>query len=284
MMDILRLGIMFGLLAVLIVLISQFLHWRTETSRVLARALRRDLNGEPDAQIIDVQGQRAAGLSIEQQTLAVLWEKGRSGLIFPFEEIEGAELIVDSKVIGRVQKGETRRVLDETHASARDVILRFIFDDPRWPEFEIHLYDETLQAQRPDLSADRAVRIGRRWLSQIDALLRRALKLDQKRKDEARAKAEQALMAQRAEQAAREQKEAETKHQAKLAKAQKDKDDQDQSLDLPLPLKDPALVAGDSGHLAPHDVDPIESPHSPSPHEGDPGDQDLPKRFRPQAP
>jgi hypothetical protein len=154
-------------------LIASGLMWWFETSRRLGRALHASLGKTPDAVVFDLDGKKAAGLDFTAGDLAVLWETGGKGLVFSFDEIEGAELIVDERVVARAQKGEPRRVLNETHANAGRVILRLMFDDVEMPEFEISLFGEISQNPVHAKTAADAVRLGRKWLSHVDAVIKR---------------------------------------------------------------------------------------------------------------
>jgi hypothetical protein len=50
------------------------------------------------------------------------------------------------------------------------VVLRLLFSDARNPEFELSLWNATLAVQTG--SPAEAMRLGRRWLSHLDALLK----------------------------------------------------------------------------------------------------------------
>ena len=49
-------------------------------------------------------------------------------------------------------------------------MLRLLFGDARHPEFELALWDATLPVQTS--SPGEALRLGRRWLSHLEALLK----------------------------------------------------------------------------------------------------------------
>jgi hypothetical protein len=154
-------------------LIASGLMWWFEATRRLTRAVTSSLGKAPDAIVYDVGGKKAAGLDFTAGDLAVMWNTGGQGLVFAFDEIEGAELIVDERVVARAQKGEARRVLNETHTQASRVTLRLMFDDVQTPEFEVTLFgDVSHNAVHPKTAAD-AVRLGRKWLSHVDAVIKR---------------------------------------------------------------------------------------------------------------
>ncbi len=154
-------------------LIASGLMWWFEASRRLSRALHSALGKTADAVIFDLNGKKAAGLDFTAGDLAILWDTGAHGLVFAFDEIEGAELIVDERVVARAQRGEPRRLLDENHANASRVILRLMFDHVETPEIEITLYGEISQNPVHAKTAAEAVRLGRKWLSHVDAVIKR---------------------------------------------------------------------------------------------------------------
>ncbi len=154
-------------------LIASGLMWWFEATRRMTRAITSSLGKAPDAIVYDVGGKKAAGLDFTAGDLAVMWNTGGQGLVFAFDEIDGAELIVDERVVARAQKGEARRVLNETHTQASRVTLRLMFEDVQTPEFEVALFgDVSHNPVHPKTAAD-AVRLGRKWLSHVDAVIKR---------------------------------------------------------------------------------------------------------------
>lgn len=154
-------------------LIASGLMWWFEASRRLTRALNNALGKVADAVIFDLDGKKAAGLDFTAGDMAILWDTGAHGLVFGFDEIEGAELIVDERVVARAQRGEPRRLLDENHANASRVILRLMFDHVETPEIEITLYGDVSHNPVHAKTASEAVRLGRKWLSHVDAVIKR---------------------------------------------------------------------------------------------------------------
>ncbi len=173
MADAVRSLVLLALAAAGLTALAAILGWWFETGRRLKRALRRVLDAEPAGELIDRQNGRAAGLDIEASALAVLWDKGGSGLVYGFDEIEGAELIVDGHVAARVARGEQRRQLEALSRDADQVALRLIFDDARFPEFELELWGPRSAFRSGAESPADAVRAGRRWLAHVDTLVRR---------------------------------------------------------------------------------------------------------------
>jgi hypothetical protein len=176
----LRTLVLFALAGAAVSAGAWFVAWRLDPRRRLRRAMRRVIAREPDAEAISATQGRAIGLDLEGAGLVILWDVGASGLVFGFDEIEGAELIVDGEVKASVRRGEPVRALDRLDPLVDSVCLRLMFDTPRWPEFELDL-NETPGA------GEEALREGRRWLAQLGTVLRRA--------DRKRARAEAAAQA-----------------------------------------------------------------------------------------
>ena len=104
-----------------------------------------------------------------------MWDRGGSGLVYGFpDELDGAELIVDGHVAARVARGEAKRPLEALGRDADQVALRLIFADARFPEFELALWGHRSAYGRKDESPADAVRSGRRWLSHVDAVVKRS--------------------------------------------------------------------------------------------------------------
>ena len=101
--------------------------------------------------------------------MAVTWDFGAWCLVYRAEELMGAELIVDGRVVARAQRGEARRYLDDMAGDAERVALRLVFDDPRFPEFELDLFGPGSILR----DAADGIRLGRRWLAHVEAVLRR---------------------------------------------------------------------------------------------------------------
>ncbi|WP_420470768.1 hypothetical protein [Brevundimonas sp. FT23042] len=144
--------------------------WWMEPTRRMRRTLLKSLGVAPEAEALSPAEGRAAGLDFDGGQIAVLWNRGGSGLVYAFEEIEGGEIIVDGHVVARVRRGETRKSLDILAPEAEHVVLRLMFADARHPEFELALWDAAQPVQTG--SPGEALRLGRRWLSHLEALLK----------------------------------------------------------------------------------------------------------------
>ena len=118
-----------------------------EPMRRMKRALLKSLAAAPEAEAYSPAEGRAAGLDFDGAQVSVLWNRGGSGLVYDFHEIEGGEIIVDGHVVARVRRGEARKSLDILAPDAEQVTLRLLFADARHPEFELALWDATLPVQ-----------------------------------------------------------------------------------------------------------------------------------------
>ncbi|WP_312812592.1 hypothetical protein [Brevundimonas sp.] len=160
-----------------------FLSWWMESERRLRRAMKSALTGGPDMHAVAPSEGKAAGLDLDNKQLAVLWNRGAIGLVFDFAEIEGAEVIVDGHVVGRVRRHLGRKDLEILVDDADSVILRLMFRDAHCPEFEVSLWRANWSAPLPDTapagqmvsgprqtgSANEGLRLARRWLAHIQA-------------------------------------------------------------------------------------------------------------------
>lgn len=144
--------------------------WWMEPERRMRRALYKALATPPETEAYSPVEGRAAGLDFDGGQLVVLWANGAQGLAYGFDEIEGGEIIVDGHVLARVRRGEPTKALDVLAPEAEQVVLRLQFADARHPEFELSLWETT--GAGPIGSPAEALRLGRRWLSHLEALLR----------------------------------------------------------------------------------------------------------------
>ena len=163
-----------------------FLSWWMESERRLRRAMKNALMGVPDMHAIAPSEGKAAGLDLAHEQLAILWKHGAIGLVYDFDEVEGAEVIVEGHVVSRVRRHMSRKDLDVLVEDAESVILRLMFNDPHCPEFEISLWRANWSAPQPSTnpagqmvsgprqtgSANEGLRLARRWLAHIEAVLK----------------------------------------------------------------------------------------------------------------
>jgi hypothetical protein len=168
--DALRVVLLIALVAAALTTGALILSWWMEPERRLRRAMLKSLGRSPDTAAVSVGEGRAAGLDFTDGQVVVLWRRGAQGLVYAFDEVEGAEVIVDGHVVARVRRGRERKDLDLMAPDAETVVLRLMFDDARYPEFELALWNAAQAA--PTGSPGEALRLGRRWLSHIEALLK----------------------------------------------------------------------------------------------------------------
>ncbi len=170
MAEALRVVLLVALAAAALTTGALLLAWWMEPVRRMKRALLKSLGAVPEAEALSPAQGRAAGLDFDGAQIAVLWNRGAMGLVYTFEEIEGGEVIVDGHVVSRVRRGEARKSLDVMAPDAEQVVLRLMFADARQPEFELALWDAARPVQTG--SPGEALRLGRRWLSHLEALLK----------------------------------------------------------------------------------------------------------------
>ena len=170
MAEALRVVLLVALAAAALTTGALLLAWWMEPVRRMKRALLKSLGVVPEAEALSPAQGRAAGLDFDGAQIAVLWNRGAMGLVYTFEEIEGGEVIVDGHVVSRVRRGEARKSLDVMAPDAEQVVLRLMFADARHPEFELALWDAARPVQTG--SPGEALRLGRRWLSHLEALLK----------------------------------------------------------------------------------------------------------------
>lgn len=165
-----RVVLLVGLVAALLTTGALGLSWWMEPDRRLRRALAKALGGASEAEAVSVAEGKACALNFGNGQLVVLWGRGARGLAYDFGEVEGGEIIVDGHVVARVRRNEARKSLEVMVPDAEQIVLRLMFDDARHPEFELALWDAAAPA--PTGSPAEAMRLGRRWLSHVEALLK----------------------------------------------------------------------------------------------------------------
>jgi hypothetical protein len=147
--------------------------WWLEPGQRVARRLRLGLAGAPEVLTTAPARGQGAALAIDERKLAVVRGPGDLGLVYDLDELVGAELIFDGAVVARASRGDGRRPLDQVAPSVSRVTLRFVFDDPRDPDFEFELYAPDDALRRDDPGPDAAVLVARRWFARLEAVLRR---------------------------------------------------------------------------------------------------------------
>jgi hypothetical protein len=141
--------------------------------RRILRYLRQALAAEPEGVLIDRGLGRALAFNLAAGRVAVLWDRGRLGLVYRLDQLMGAEMIVDHRVAARVYRDEPGKRLDEIPPSAQKITLRLMFDNPRDPEFELELWPARHGRGYEHPSPADAAQAGRRWLASLEAILRK---------------------------------------------------------------------------------------------------------------
>ena len=174
MTDLVRLLLLVAIAGAAVTMFASWAAWWHDEDRRLRRLVRRSLACEPDAVIVAKGRNAAAGLGLDVGKVVVMWNGGAQALLYPLHALEGAELVIDGAVVGRVYNGEPRRTLDRIDAEAGQVTLRLIFDDPRDPDFDLDLWLPQDQSRRDATGPGPAIQEARSWLARVDAILRRA--------------------------------------------------------------------------------------------------------------
>lgn len=174
MNDLARLLLWIALAGTVVTLLGSAAIWFMDEERRIRRSLKRVLRTGPEALVIARGRGRGAGFCFSTGSMAVAWDNGAWCLVYKIEELVGAELIVDGQVLARAFRGEPRKAMDQVIAAIEKVTLRLVFDDPRFADFQLDLWlpgDDS--GRRPAPSTD-AVNEGARWITRVEAILRRA--------------------------------------------------------------------------------------------------------------
>ena len=167
-----RILLLFALAGCLVTVAGSGAAWWLDEERRLRRYLRKALGAHPESVIVAAGRGRAAGLSVDQGLIAVLWDGGVKGLVYRLPQLVGAELTLDNQVAARAHRGEPRRALDQAPSAAHQVVLRLVFDNPRDPDFELELWPPVDLAKRERATVGEAIAACRRWISGVEAILR----------------------------------------------------------------------------------------------------------------
>ena len=173
MNELARLILTLALAGTLVTFLGSLILWATNEERRIGAALKRVLGGPSEATIIAKGRARGAGLSVTTGLFATAWDKGAWCMVYRLEEVTGAELLIDGEVAARVFRGEARKALDRVPSTAREVTLRLVFDDPRYPDFDLQLWATGDEDRRDAPTAASCAQAANQWLARVEAIVRR---------------------------------------------------------------------------------------------------------------
>lgn len=154
-------------------IVGAVIAWRLDEVRRVRRTLTQGLGVEPQPVLIARGRGAGIGFDLPSGRVCVAWDKGGWRLDYALSELTGVELVVDRSVAARAFRGEARRPLDHLAPPEALLRLRFVFDDPGHPDFDLDLWRPEDEGRRGRLSPDAALREANRWMARMEALLRR---------------------------------------------------------------------------------------------------------------
>ena len=169
-------------LAVLFILYRVY-ESRVEEPRKLEDEIREALAGaKPDVESIEPVRKAAIAISYATNKIVIVREFGKLPTrIYAISDLFGMEVFVDGRIFARVVRAGTAKPLDtgsykaidDISPQVNDVTVRFVFDDPVHPEYQLVLWrpDDALtpRAEGPRAAMARA----QKWFHHIEAILRR---------------------------------------------------------------------------------------------------------------
>lgn len=176
MNDLARLLLWIALAGTVVTLLGSAAIWFMDEERRIRRALKRVLKTAPEALVIARGRGRGAGFCFSKGAMAVAWDSGGWCLLYRIDELVGAELIVDGQVLARAFRGEPRKAMEQVIAAIERVTLRLVFDDPQFADFDLDLWLPGDDAGRRPAPSTEAVNEGARWITRVEAILRRGPK------------------------------------------------------------------------------------------------------------
>lgn len=174
MNDLARLLLWIALAGTVVTLLGSAAIWFMDEERRIRRSLKRVLKTAPEALVIARGRGRGAGFCFSTGSMAVAWDNGGWCLLYRIDELVGAELIVDGQVLARAFQGEPRKAMDQVVAAIEKVTLRLVFDDPQFADFDLDLWLSGDASRRKAAPSTDAVNEGARWITRVEAILRRA--------------------------------------------------------------------------------------------------------------
>lgn len=171
--EVARLLTLLALLGGALTLLGGVCVWRLDETRRIRRTLTQALGAAPQPMLIARGHGVGIGFDLARNLVVVTWDRGGWRLTYRLDELMGVELIVDRQVAARAFRGEPRRALDQLTDAEERVRLRFVFDDPEHPDFEIDLWEPGDELRRGRLDAHEALQEANRWMARMDSILRR---------------------------------------------------------------------------------------------------------------
>ncbi len=171
--EVARLLTLLALLGGALTLLGGVCVWRLDETRRIRRTLIQALGGAPQPLLVARGHGVGIGFDLSRNLVVVTWDRGGWRLTYRLDELMGVELIVDRQVVARAFRGEPRRALDQLADAEERVRLRFVFDDPEHPDFEIDLWEPGDELRRGRLDAHEALHEANRWMARMDSILRR---------------------------------------------------------------------------------------------------------------
>lgn len=168
-----RLLISLALAGAALTLLGGGVIWSMDEARRIRRSLTRVLGEAPHAIAIARGRGKGVGFNFTTNQVAVTWDAGAWCLIYRQEELIGAELAVDGQVLARAYRGEQRRALDAMRGADTQVRLRFVFDEPRNPDFILDLWLPEDDTRKGAMTSAEAIQEANRWIARVESLLRR---------------------------------------------------------------------------------------------------------------
>lgn len=149
--------------------------WFLDEGRRIRRTLTQALGAIPQPMLVARGRGVGIGFDLTRNALTVTWDRGGWQLTYRLDELTGVELIVDRQVVARSFRGEPRKALDQLTEPQERVRLRFVFDDPGHPDFEMDLWRPEDEGRRGRLDAETALHEANRWMARMESLLRRPI-------------------------------------------------------------------------------------------------------------
>ncbi|HKP78459.1 MAG TPA: hypothetical protein VJU34_04985 [Phenylobacterium sp.] len=171
--EVARLLTLLALLGGALTLLGGVCIWFLDETRRIRRTLTQALGAIPQPMLVAHGRGVGIGFDLTRNLVAVTWDRGGWQLTYGLGELIGAEMIVDRQVAARAFRGEARRALDQLADPQERVRLRFIFDDPGHPDFEMDLWRPEDEGRRGRLYAEEALHEANRWMARMESLLRR---------------------------------------------------------------------------------------------------------------